>query len=100
MASMAAKLRSMAVESALKTGVLDFAAGQCHGFENPLVPERGILILFLHRLWVFAGDVFVNVPILFSHKKIEPALTVREPAKARLRTTSFAKRTTRNLLIR
>jgi hypothetical protein len=42
-------LRSMPVESALKIGVLDFAASQRHSFENPLMPKCGILILFFRR---------------------------------------------------
>jgi hypothetical protein len=61
------KLRSMPVEPALKIGVLDLAASQRHGFENPLMAKRGVLILFLRRLWALAGDLFVNVRILFSH---------------------------------
>jgi hypothetical protein len=64
----------MPVESALKIGVLDFAASQRHRFENPFMAKRGVLILFLRRSWALAVDRFVDVPILFSHKKIEPAL--------------------------
>jgi len=80
MAWMAAnKLRSMPVESALKIGVLDFAASQRHSFENPLMPECGILILFLRRYRALAGDVLVSVPVLFSHKHdLEPHETVCE----------------------
>jgi len=56
------------MEMAHALGDLDFPAGQRHGFENPLMPERGILILFFRRSWVFAGDLFVHLPILFGHK--------------------------------
>jgi hypothetical protein len=62
------ELRSMPIESALKIGVLDFAASQCHRFENPLMPKRGVLILFFRRQGTLAGDLVVYVPVLFSHK--------------------------------
>jgi len=61
------KLRSMPVEPALKVGVLNFAASQRHRFKNPLMAKRGVLILFLRCTWALAGEIFVDVRILFSH---------------------------------
>jgi len=55
------------VETALKLGGTDLAAGKRHGFENPLVPECRFLILLLRYLSL-AFDFFVSVPVLFSHK--------------------------------
>lgn len=46
---MAAKLRSMPVESALQISDLDFAAGQRHRLENPLMPECRVLIALFRR---------------------------------------------------
>jgi hypothetical protein len=59
----------MPVESARKLGGIEFAAGQGHGLENPLVPECRFLIGLLRRAAILACVFFVCVPVLFSHKK-------------------------------
>jgi hypothetical protein len=62
------KLRTMPVESALKLGSMDFAAGKRHGLENTLVPERGFLIWLFRWAPALAGIVIVGF-VLVSHKK-------------------------------
>ncbi|MGA2375428.1 MAG: hypothetical protein ABSF72_07895 [Candidatus Sulfotelmatobacter sp.] len=59
----------MLVESALKIGVLDFAAGQRHGLENLLVPECRFLIGLFGRMVALDSFLLASIPILFGHKK-------------------------------
>ena len=66
---MAADYEVCRLNMALKLGGIDFAAGQRHGLENPLVPECRFLIGLFRRAAALACILFVGVPVLFSHKK-------------------------------
>jgi len=63
------RLRGIPVKMALKLGGADFAAGERHSLENPLVPECRILILLLRGTVALARIFLVGVPVLFSHKQ-------------------------------
>ena len=60
------KLRTLSIEPALKFRGADFAAGQCHGFENPLVAEFRFLIWLLPRT-ASAYVVLISIRV-FLHK--------------------------------
>jgi hypothetical protein len=62
-------LRGIPVKMALKLGGANFAAGECHGLKNPLVPKSRILILLLRDTVALARIFLVGVPVLFSHKQ-------------------------------
>jgi len=55
------------VKMTLKIGRLDFAAGQRHRLENPLISECGFLILLFRRAAALGGVLLARVQILFSH---------------------------------
>jgi len=84
------KLRSTPVESALKFGSAHFAAGQGHGLKNPLVAERWFLIGLFRRAAALLCNVFVCVPVLFSHKKWASATQPAEPNAERSTTNHFS----------
>jgi len=92
------KLRIFPDVCAHKIGGLDLSAGQGHGLENPLVPECRFLIGLFHPGATILCDVLARVPVPFSHR----IMSFRNPdrrvelMKARLRTTSLPKRTTKN----
>lgn len=85
------------MEMTLKIGGLDFAAGQRHSLENPLIPECRFLIWLFRRAAALGCVLLARVQVLFSHKKELPLPRAQSPRPShepRLRATSFAKRTT------
>ena len=56
------------METALELGGADFAAGERHSLENPLVPECRILILLFPRTGALARIFLFVVPVPFNHK--------------------------------
>jgi hypothetical protein len=88
---MHSKLRGMPVEVARKLGGIEFAAGQGHGLENPLVPECRFLIRLFRRAAALLCVLRARIPLLFSHKNELPRRV--ELVSARLRTTSRSRTT-------
>jgi len=68
---------------ALKSGGLDFAAGQRHSLENPLIPECRFLILLFRRAAALDCILLARVQILFSHKKELPLPRAQSPRAGR-----------------
>jgi hypothetical protein len=82
------RLRGIPVVSALKISGLDFAAGQCHSLENPLMPECRLLIGLFRRAAALDCVLLVCVPVLFSHKKRFPAALTAESTNRQGTTTN------------
>jgi len=84
------QLRSMPVESALRKNGLNLAAGQCHGLENPLVPERRFLILLFHDVAAPGCVLLARVQVLFIHEnRVAVAQTAESAKQLNVRTNHF-----------
>ena len=57
------------MKSALEISGFDFAAGQRHGLENPLMPEGRVLIGFLGEAAVLDWALIVDFVVSLCHEK-------------------------------
>jgi hypothetical protein len=62
----------MPIEFALKFGGIDFAAGQRHSLENPLVPECRFFIGLFSRAAALAWVLLVGFVAFLSHAERTP----------------------------
>jgi hypothetical protein len=75
------RLGGLAVEAALKFGRADFAAGECHGFENALKTKGWFLVLPLAGPAGLRGVLLDSFIVTFGHKSASDAVYNRNSAR-------------------